>query len=1275
MGCLTPTWATNHLVTVSNNVFTPSSLSIVAGDQVTWNQTSGSHNVNGTIATFPANPASFGNGAPAGGTWSYSFTFLVAGTYQYQCDPHAAMGMVGTIVVSPAPCTLPFFSEYIEGSGNNKALEIYNPRSTPLAMGGYSIKAYNNGGLTVSNTFTFPANEIIAPGDVYVIANSAAVTALTSVADTFSTVTYFNGDDAVVLFNGLDTLDIIGKVGFDPGINWVVGTGATSEFTLVRKPTINKGQKKWTIGATEWDVYPQNTATYLGSHSSTACSSTPVTGPVRTPLSALRATDANGVALADNDTVYVTGTVHSIDFDGNTGYSFFIEDGTAGINVYRAADLANYTMPTVGDSLKVYGIIDQYNGLTEIIPDSIKVILTGRNFGSPLSTNTVGELQESRFIVLDSLTLTTPSQWPALGSSANVTVNNGALTYTLRIDSDSDIDGSSAPTGMFAVIGAGGQYDASSPYDAGYQIYVSKRVDFLPMGTLGVLTPLSSTAAVNANGVATMNAQQVVIRGIVTTPDFDGNTGYSFYMQDATGGINVYRTTDKANYTTPTMGDHLEIRGTLAQFNGLTEIIPDSLLLLASGQSVPTPQVVTVLDESVESELVRFNNMSLVNAAQWTNTGTAFNVDITNGSNTLTLRIDADVTAFGTPAPTGLFDVIGVGSQYDNSSPYTSGYQLMPRQASDILPIITTTPTVRFTSTAQQILEGNVVAPVRLYINPVKTSASSVTIHAVAPATAGLTLGVDYTLPGAAGTTLTVTVPANEDTVSFNVNILDDLLMESLEGVDFKIMSSTGLTIGSIDSLRFSVIDNDVFIPTRTLPQVRGVNTAGVLDSLNKVCKLQGVVLGVNTQSVTSGNVAFTIHDGTVGFGVFGAAASNLGYTVNEGDFVRIIGKINQYNGLGQISADSVKLISTGSALPATDLITALGEVTENDLVRMNNVSLVNPTQWTNAGSGFNVDVTDGVNTIQLRIDAEVNLYSMPAPVGTFDIVGIGGQFDNSSPYTSGYQLLPRYSADVIVAIPMTYDLAVTEIMSNSNSPDAAVNDDWFEITNYGTTAVNLNGFSWDDFTSMAGSSIFPAVSIAPGEAAVVWAGPSSDEASFRQFWFIHPYTQIITSDELTGAFQPLSSSADAVILYDTSAMAVEICNAAYASTSAGRTVEFDTTCFYLGNATAGIRGAWSAQSFDVAGSPGNVNTIGLNEGTLAAIRVFPNPTSDRFEVVTPFAGIKTLRVIDVLGKEVARVSGQQTVFELSLRSAASGLYLVEIHTERGTKTLRVVKH
>ncbi len=97
---------TTYNVSVSNYVFSPSQLTITAGDKVVWTNNGGSHNVDGNKSTFPGNPESFGNNVGTG--WTYEYTFNTAGTYDYQCDPHAGMGMVGKVVVNPKVSTGPF---------------------------------------------------------------------------------------------------------------------------------------------------------------------------------------------------------------------------------------------------------------------------------------------------------------------------------------------------------------------------------------------------------------------------------------------------------------------------------------------------------------------------------------------------------------------------------------------------------------------------------------------------------------------------------------------------------------------------------------------------------------------------------------------------------------------------------------------------------------------------------------------------------------------------------------------------------------------------------------------------------------------------------------------------------------------------------------------------------------------------------------------------------------------------------------------------------------
>jgi len=93
---------TSHAVDASGMSFTPQDLNITVGDTVVWNATEGFHNINGSTTTFPSNPESFFNGAPAGSPWTFSHVFTIAGTYDYQCDVHFSMGMVGTITVAEA---------------------------------------------------------------------------------------------------------------------------------------------------------------------------------------------------------------------------------------------------------------------------------------------------------------------------------------------------------------------------------------------------------------------------------------------------------------------------------------------------------------------------------------------------------------------------------------------------------------------------------------------------------------------------------------------------------------------------------------------------------------------------------------------------------------------------------------------------------------------------------------------------------------------------------------------------------------------------------------------------------------------------------------------------------------------------------------------------------------------------------------------------------------------------------------------------------------------
>jgi hypothetical protein len=199
-----------------------------------------------------------------------------------------------------AACGELFFSEYIEGSSNNKALELYNASADVLDLSAYSISLYNNGAVTPNSTL--PLSGLLNPGATYQIVNSSANAALLALADVTSGVTFYNGDDALVLFQGSTVIDAIGVVGTDPGTNWPVGSGATSEYTLVRKPEIQAGQPNWTLGAGEWLVFPLDDFSRFGAHTADPCEDpVPLCSTTSAPAGLSSSVAPGGVSLAWDD--------------------------------------------------------------------------------------------------------------------------------------------------------------------------------------------------------------------------------------------------------------------------------------------------------------------------------------------------------------------------------------------------------------------------------------------------------------------------------------------------------------------------------------------------------------------------------------------------------------------------------------------------------------------------------------------------------------------------------------------------------------------------------------------------------------------------------------------------------------------------------------------------------------------------------------------------------------------------------------------------------------
>jgi hypothetical protein len=177
----------------------------------------------------------------------------------------------------------------------------------------------------------------------------------------------------------------------------------------------------------------------------------------------------------------------------------------------------------------------------------------------------------------------------------------------------------------------------------------------------------------------------VKVRGIVTAGSQFGARGPGF-LQDSTGGVAVYGDLF-AKSVVP--GFEVEVVGAVDFFNGLIEFSPYSVKRVGV-KTEPEPIVASTGDiaangENYEGLLVRVTGVTISGA--FPGPGSNANLIIDDGSGPLTLRIDKDTDIPGHATPSGPVEIVGIVSQYDLEPPYDSGYQLMPRQWSDIVPV------------------------------------------------------------------------------------------------------------------------------------------------------------------------------------------------------------------------------------------------------------------------------------------------------------------------------------------------------------------------------------------------------------------------------------------------------------------------------------------------------------------------------------------------------------------------------------------------------------
>ncbi|MBU0473338.1 MAG: T9SS type A sorting domain-containing protein [Bacteroidetes bacterium] len=382
----------------------------------------------------------------------------------------------------------------------------------------------------------------------------------------------------------------------------------------------------------------------------------------------------------------------------------------------------------------------------------------------------------------------------------------------------------------------------------------------------GAPIPIADVKVNDPNGVSTRMGDLVTVRGIITVGNEFGSPSY---IQDNSGGMSIYGP-DLTNAVK--VGDEIVVSGNITQFSGLNQIENPILHeILSSGNSLdiltanPTQLANdgTSGVEIYEGMLVRINGVTVTETsgsqvASWEYK----NYKLTGSSelDIIDVRIDNNTTIIGMPAPAGVFDIVGVLSQYKTASPFIGGYQIMPRFPSDIIsngPIIEKYPEEISLTENSITLQWSTFSPSTSRIRYGKTinhemgivevDDSLRTLHSVT--VSGLDIATIYNLQ--------VFSVANSDT-SFSGNIVSST-------------TSSSLTTGEINVYFNKTIDESV--------------SSGVLANSNINLK-QKVIERINN-ATHSIDLAIYSLSGTVGAEV----ATALVNAKNRGVKVRVIGE------------------------------------------------------------------------------------------------------------------------------------------------------------------------------------------------------------------------------------------------------------------------------------------------------------------------------------------------------------------------------------------------
>ncbi|PKO04796.1 MAG: endonuclease/exonuclease/phosphatase [Chloroflexi bacterium HGW-Chloroflexi-3] len=502
-----------------------------------------------------------------------------------------------------------FFSEYLEGSSNNKALEIYNGTgaAVDLAAGGYNIQMFFNGSASAGLTINLVGT--VVDGDVYVIAQSSANATILAQADQTNGAGWYNGDDAVVLRKGTAVIDSIGQIGFDPGSEWGSGLTSTADNTLRRNNTICAGDQDGSDAfdpSIEWDGYATDTVSDLGSHSA-SCN----LGPAELKINEFSASTAG----IDVEYVEIYG-------DPNTDYSAYtlLEiEGDLGIAVGTIDEVISLGTT---DSNGLFLVNLPANALENGTITLLLVKDFSGALGNDLDTDNDGVFDITPWeAIIDSVAVNDGGAGDKTYGDPTLPVSYDGLPFApggaSRIPDGYDTDAASDwvrnDFDLAGIPGFTGSITLGEAYNTPGLPNMIYEIPPPPPEQCG--DPYTAIYEIQGSGLETpLFGTELATEGIVVG-DFltGGKNGY--YIQDSSGdgdpstsdGIFVYQPGG-----TIATGDHVRVRGKATEFYGLTQISSVSQVWICeSGLSVEPTSISLPVDdvsdfEKYESMLITF---------------------------------------------------------------------------------------------------------------------------------------------------------------------------------------------------------------------------------------------------------------------------------------------------------------------------------------------------------------------------------------------------------------------------------------------------------------------------------------------------------------------------------------------------------------------------------------------------------------------------------------------------------------------------------------------